>query len=456
MRIGEPVRSCLTIEAAVVWEFTAELDAALRAAITGHKNLVYQCVPAWWATFPLFRQLPAPAVDGSPTVLLVPDQAGADASEVELRPVLPVHAVHGAPRATRLLEVGAVQALAVTPDALLRLVSQSGVDLASVPRLVLAWPEQHAVVGQSSQLDTILAEAIHAQRIVVTADVSSLGDLLERHARRAPVQRVGDRSGTPAQNVSYAITAHHRLMTSIRDALEILDPATAFVWDPLPGRDLGGHIRDPWVSVGATIDAAPVQLTVAADLPSAEALARLAEKAEEVLVLVRPAQLSYLQQMTERLRAFRVPAVTDGARDRTHRFREDVRQRIHDAGEHATLDADLMVLAPLFDEFDPAVVAAAIARGATTTSDVAAPPTDLPAWVRIRVSGGARDRIRTGDLVGALLNAVGVGKKQVGRIEILDGFSLIEVAAEAAPEARSGLDGLVVRGKTLSARFDRR
>ena len=235
-------------------------------------------------------------------------------------------------------------------------VSQSSVDLAAVTQLVLAWPEQHAALGMSSALDTILAEAINAQRIILTADAAALGDFLERHARRAPLQQAADAPGEPTGSVHYAITSYGRLSTSIRDALEVLDPATAFVWDPIADRDLGMTIRDPWVNIGSRIDTGPVQLAIAADLPSAEALAELTHISEEVLVLVRPSQFPYLQRLVQRVRALRLPGEIDRTHDRTQQFRGDVRRRIHESVH----DAELMVLAPLFDEFDPAVVAAAI------------------------------------------------------------------------------------------------
>jgi hypothetical protein len=111
---------------------------------------------------------------------------------------------------------------------------------------------------------------------------------------------------------------------------------------------------------------------------------------------------------------------------------------------------DLLALNPLFDEYDPALVAAALARGAGTMPAVEG---EQPAsWIRIRVNQGKRDRLRPGDLVGALLNGVGLPADHVGRVEIREAFSIAEVRAEDAPRALRGLAGLTVRGRALAAR----
>ncbi len=454
MRLGAPRPIlCLTTEGVVVWKFAVELDAAVRAALQGNQSLVYQCAPAWWPTVPLFDALSPPSAPVH-SVLLVPDVATADEGATVLRDVAglrPVFAARGNARSIRRLQGGAVGTLILPPLTLLHLVSQSSVELAAVTRVVLLWPEQHLACGFSAALDTILAEASAAQRIIVTSDTTPLTSFLERHARRAPLQRATGDPDQPVGAARYATTTWSRVPADIRAALDALDPASAFVWDPVPGRDLATPLDDPSVEIGAAVDSAEVELAIAAELPSVEALAALRSRARDVLVLLRAPQFSYLQRLVERPRSLKLPSEADHAIDRTTKVHEAVRRRIRDA----VPDPELVALAPLFDEFDPALVAAAIAQGALSDRTPTAPG-DLPAWVRIRVSGGARDRIRTGDLVGALLNAVGLSKKQVGRVEILDAFSLIEVQADAAERARAGLHGLVVRGRTLSAGFDRR
>ena len=90
----------------------------------------------------------------------------------------------------------------------------------------------------------------------------------------------------------------------------------------------------------------------------------------------------------------------------------------------------------------------------------AGPPAAAPplatAWVRVHVNAGRRDQLRPGDLVGALLNAVGLMKEDIGRIELREAFTLVDVRAEEAERAVRGLTGTTLRGRRIAARLDRR
>jgi hypothetical protein len=61
----------------------------------------------------------------------------------------------------------------------------------------------------------------------------------------------------------------------------------------------------------------------------------------------------------------------------------------------------------------------------------------MPTWVRLHANVGRQDYVSTGDIVGAVLNATGVSKRQVGKVELRDRFALIEVRAEIAQECSS-------------------
>ena len=101
-------------------------------------------------------------------------------------------------------------------------------------------------------------------------------------------------------------------------------------------------------------------------------------------------------------------------------------------------------------------MAAALASRLSLPETPDAPQGDVPTWVRIRVDVGKRHRIRTGDLVGALLNAVELPKTRVGRVDVREGYSLIEVETEVADKAVRGLHGMMLRGNKLAARLDRK
>jgi hypothetical protein len=187
------------------------------------------------------------------------------------------------------------------------------------------------------------------------------------------------------------------------------------------------------------------------ELPTPEVFSQLAANARTVLLFVRGFQIPFVRQLVGDVRPLRLPSEADRAHDRASKLRKQVRDHIE---EHPLTDG-FLALSALFDEYDPATVAAALASQLPWRDAQEGEPADVPTWVRIRIEAGKRHRIRTGDLVGALLNAVELPKNQVGRVDVREGYSLIELQTEAAEKAVKGLNGLVLRGNKLTARLDR-
>jgi ATP-independent RNA helicase DbpA len=63
-----------------------------------------------------------------------------------------------------------------------------------------------------------------------------------------------------------------------------------------------------------------------------------------------------------------------------------------------------------------------------------------PAMVTIAIQGGRHDRLRPGDLVGALTTEVGLAATDIGKIAILDRISFVAVAAAEGARALAGLE----------------
>ncbi len=187
-------------------------------------------------------------------------------------------------------------------------------------------------------------------------------------------------------------------------------------------------------------------------LPSREELAALIRLAEPV-VLISAAQLPYLRSIAN-LAPLTLPGTADRARDRAEELRERV-ARVLDNG----VDQELALLDPLFERFDPAEVAAALLALQRETGsgkrETIAPGVADAAPVRVFVGVGKKDRASAKDLVGALIREAGVAKDDIGRIDVRETFSLVEVAAGAADRAVRGLTGTTIRGRRVIARLDR-
>jgi hypothetical protein len=427
-------------------------DAAHRAALEGKKPFVYACPPAAWAVVPLFERLSPGEPRQLQTVLVVPETA----IGLELAPALanlpaatPLHVATGLARtATRLISVPP-RSLIAAPREVLDLAGRSALKLAEAPRLVVAWPELSLATGSAALLDTVLAEAGQAQRIVLTQDDTAITGFLERHAHRAPILFAARLPEAPAGALRYLVAPPERRGHALAGILDAVNPSVTALWDPLEiaaGRmtaDLG-EVR--FLDAGG-----PAALAVALDLPDAAALAALRAAAADVVVILSAYQIPYLQKLAHPLRPLRVAGPSDEARTRM----SDIRRRLRERLAGADLTPSLLALEPLFDEYDPALVAAA-ALGMDSPTPAADATPALPAFVRIRVDSGRRDQLRVGDLVGVLLNAVGLTREDLGRVEVRDGFSLIEVRATAAERAVAGLSGTMVRGRRIAARLERR
>ncbi len=440
----------------MTWEFAPSFDAAHRAALESGKPLVYVCPPAGWALAPLLDRL-APGEPGLRVLVLVPEPSVAadlSASVGDSGTLAPLHALTGATRTERLLRRSAARTLVCTPGDALELARRAALKLADLRHLVVAWPEAMLALGDGPALDTLLAEAHGAQRLVATTDDGdpALGDFLTRHAHRAPVAVAARAPAAPFGPARYVVVDEARRAGVVRALLDHLDPDRALVWDPVPSRHplYAALARDTAVHVTSDPGTEPAALAVAADLPSADALAALRAVAREVVVLVRASQLHYLRRLAQPLRPLRVAGETDRAYDRAFAARRRVRERL--AQGH--LDAELLTLAPLFDEFDPALVAAALLTlpgGETPVSGVEEPA--VP--VRLFVTAGRQDGVRPSDIVGALVNGVGIAKEAIGRVDIRDKFALVEVRADEADRAAKGLNGSMLRGRRVAARPDR-
>ena len=72
-----------------------------------------------------------------------------------------------------------------------------------------------------------------------------------------------------------------------------------------------------------------------------------------------------------------------------------------------------------------------------------------PEMITMAIQGGRQDRLRAGDIVGALTTGVGIAASEIGKIELRDQISFVALAAAVGPRAIAGIN----QGKIKTRRF---
>jgi ATP-dependent RNA helicase DeaD len=141
-------------------------------------------------------------------------------------------------------------------------------------------------------------------------------------------------------------------------------------------------------------------------------------------------------------------------------FLETIRRALREED----IEAQLLVIDPLLQEHSAAEVAAAataLLRKRTpaappSSPEISAVPAQQSPLVKLFISVGQRDGIAPREIVGAITGEAGIKGDQVGRIDIRDTFSIVEVAAEVAERVIRALNGTSLRGRSMRVDFDRR
>lgn len=382
---------------------------------------------------------------------------------------LRIEAASGAARAARRLKTDAVDILVASPETALTLLTRSALGVDRIAAIVFAWPED----WDADEATTVLLQDLpkDAQRIVITTRAERLegsDGLVERYARRALVigAPAGDADPSAAGPVRTLPSTWSNRPATIAALLEATDPHRLTVWtadtrDHALLRSALGGIGD---GIALMSQAIPDGGTIACyDPPSLEML-RALTAAGEVVLLVPPGTEGFVA----RIAAPRRPVVLESATTALLRRDAGVRGQVLAALEHGPDAAGLYALAPLFERFEPQVVAAALfglwraaeARREALPAAQAAPlqsatPVGGVATAKLWVGAGKKDEATVGDLVAVLVKEVGVDRSLIGRVELRDTFTLVEVPAADADRIAEKLTGLTIRRRRLTARVDR-
>ncbi|HLS47445.1 MAG TPA: DbpA RNA binding domain-containing protein [Gemmatimonadales bacterium] len=440
-------------------------------AARGH-NLVAVTPPAPAYAAPALAGVLGRVGQGVQLLLLAPeaeaDSWGALVHRLSRGLGLRVQVAHGEARALRRLRAGELDVLVTSPDTALSLLRRSALRTEAVGAIVLAWPER---LEDGSTLTELMHDLPReSQRIIVTALPERAGDFVERYARKALT--VGGAGGegadpTAAGAVRTASVPWERRPQALAQLLELLDPASAVIW--AADRSAEAEIaRSIPLGEGtlqlATGDAPAADLIIAYDLPSTARLSQLRE-AGSVVLLVPPGTEGYVARIAARTIPVRLPGLTESVTTEAAQRRARIAEAIGGAG----YERAILTLAPLFERHDPASVAAALyelwrsaASGAASpgaapvsTGDSAAGTGPASATGKIWAGIGRNDGVTAADFVGTMTKELRVDRAQIGRIELKDSFSLIEVPSADVERIAQALNGVTIRRKRVIARADR-
>lgn len=388
---------------------------------------------------------------------------GASFAAVATSSGLRIEAARGPARASRRLKADALDVLIASPDTALSLHTRSALAPERFTTIVLGWPEG----WDADEALLVLLQDLpkEAQRIVLSADAGRSADLVERYARRAAVFGVPGEAAdvTPVPAIRTIPTPWAGRAAAVAALLEATDPHRVTIWTAdrrdhdLLRAALGGLAEDVRLQCRGVPESGNV---ICYDPPSLDEL-RLLVAVGEVTLLVPPGTELYVS----RIAATRRPVITESATTALLHRDASLRAEVSTALASGPDAAALYALGPLFERWEPQQVAAALFRlwqddvREKRPADAPVTPTTTPVGgvhtARIWIGVGNRDEATVGDIVAVLVREVGLDRSLIGRVDLRDAFTLVEVPAAEAERVALRLVGLTIRRRKLSARVDR-
>jgi ATP-dependent RNA helicase DeaD len=337
-----------------------------------------------------------------------------------------------------------------------------------------------------------------AQRVVSSLPISDgAADLIERHVKRAvrvPADDASTQDAPKRGEVRFRIVPEPREEGTLALVGELLDDGARHVLvycrNEDRAADVGDYLTLHGFAAGAPGDSsAPVWLGVDAlearakaqgiedvtvlscDVPAdPDTLDRRHSLSSGGVVVILAREVAHMRH-TARQAGYTVvphPPKPTSAEDVAADIRADMEKALQseDTGPY------LYALEPLFERYDPAEIAAAAvamlrrqtspsapapssASRAPSRTTEAARPSDTPAWAKLFFGVGERDGLVAGDLLGAITGEAGVAGNQVGRIDIKESHTLVEVHDVVARQVIKAINGTTIKGRSVRADFDR-
>jgi ATP-dependent RNA helicase DeaD len=363
-----------------------------------------------------------------------------------------------------------------SPSAALAAIEHSAIKLDALNVLVVDGVSAMVELDASEALETLTAQMPkEAQRVILTSELNgSVEDYIDRHARRArrlaylpaEVEPLGhvtleyysaprtawvpalssflEAQGAKAGE-AWTIRCHHE-----RDAEELANRLAVRGFDTRANRS---HVRVK-IETGDEnrIEPGARSLSWGAPLDLQSFQSRVTNAARAI-AFIEPREAAHLQRLASTL-AVRLAALKVTHPGEAHRSAQQTRDELREATANRDLEPYVLLIEPLLDEFTPTqLAAAATALYRERVPETPAQP--LPAWTRLYFAVGRRDGVRPADLVGAITGESSVSGEGIGRIEIRDNYSSVEVAASVADRVIKSLATATIRGRPAHVRVFR-
>jgi ATP-dependent RNA helicase DeaD len=370
------------------------------------------------------------------------------------------------PRAARLLRSAPPHVVTGAPSELVALLQGSALKPGSVRAIALAWLDTILETPEVQPLENLFAELPkEGARVVLASALSPAYEaLIERYARRA--RRESEPAGEPgpALSAEYVAAPEAGRAVALRRLLDALDLPAAVLY----ARDAA--VRDDAVRVARALgypaeavrvasvsaDAAGSEPIVLLDLPTTrEEMRALAGTAgRRIYAVVQPSQIGSLRALLGG-GAVTPIALVDAA-ERARGRDAAIRASLRDVLTSSDVRREVLAIEPLLSEFDGIEIAAAALRliEQQRPARPAAPAAQAGPMTALFVNLGERDGVRAQELVAAVTSSAGIPGSQIGKVEVRDTHSIVEVAAPVAELVAGKLTGSVVRGRRVQARVD--
>lgn len=368
-----------------------------------------------------------------------------------------VAGAHTPARLARLLGSQDLALVFTSPDTAHELVRRAALKLDTLTGILLIWPE--AWGGEEPATVLLQDVSKDAQRILLTADPVASAPLIERYCwRAATADLLGPAPVDTAPRVRTMTAPWSGRREALLDLVEQLDPESLAVYlrDEADRESIERALEAAGISATIGTELLPAaSLIVAYELPSPAQLRKLAG-AGELVLLVPPGTEGYVARIAPDRRPLHALGSLHAAQARLTRARRSIVETV----ERGPAPASFATLAPLLERHEATAIAAALyelweqARAEPTAqaSPVRPPIASVQLWVGI----GKRDAVTPHDLVAAMLKDCGVPKEAIGKVEIRESFSMIQLGtAVDAEQVAEQLTGKVIRKRRLIARVDR-